>query len=322
MKDLPREYLLALLRFRHFLNQAVKGSLAQLKQTVVVSPPMRRFYARLPPMDRTSSKMQIVSKGIKMSKIEENLNHLLRTLWEDDHDLFLFRLSNVVDELERLLEAEPAARDLISFHVAKIIGNLSIQSQCLHQLEIYQPWAQNFNSAAVDLQPDLEKDYAEKYKPWALILAAFHEANLGKTARFGEPLSGRFTYPIDKRRTKENVETLRRAERNLDVFWASVDRLLHAKLGKLQASAVQGLFSQARLLQRTPEWVEPLAGQNVVATPPTEQPLSPFYFGLRDGPSSKAAMDRPKPEPFKAKIKTRGAPGQDAEALESVEVGH
>ncbi|KAH8669437.1 hypothetical protein BGZ61DRAFT_509468 [Ilyonectria robusta] len=220
MKDLPREYLLALLRFRHFLNQAVKGSLAQLKQTVVVSPPMRRFYARLPPMDRTSSKMQIVSKGIKMSKIEENLNHLLRTLWEDDHDLFLFRLSNVVDELERLLEAEPAARDLISFHVAKIIGNLSIQSQ------------------------------------------SFHDANLGKTARFGEPLSGRFTYPIDKRRTKENVETLRRAERNLDVFWASVDRLLHAKLGKLQASAVQGLFSQARLLQRTPEWVEPLAGQN------------------------------------------------------------
>ncbi|KAL6405844.1 hypothetical protein AUP68_10983 [Ilyonectria robusta] len=322
MKDLPQEYLVALLRFRHFLNQAIKGPLAQLKQIVVVSPPMRKFYARLPQMDRTSSKIQIVSKGVKMTRIEEDLKHLLRTLWEDDHALFLFRLSNVVDELERLLEAEPAAKALISFHVAKTIGNLSILSQCLHQLEIYQPWAQNFDSAAVDLQSDLKKDYAEKCKPWALILAAFQDTNLGKTAKLGEPLPGRFTYPIDKRRTRENAETLRRAERNLDVFWAGVDRLLHAKLGKSQASAVQRLFSQTRILQRTPEWVEPSAGQKAVATVIAEQPLSPFYFGLSDNPSPKAATDRPESEPSKVKIKTRGAPGQSAEASENVEATH
>ncbi|KAK5993500.1 hypothetical protein PT974_06932 [Cladobotryum mycophilum] len=321
MEDLPKEYMIALLTFRHFLNQTVKGPLAQLKQTVVASPPMRRLYVRIPPIDDTSSKLSIMSKGAKMTKIEGQLIYLLRTLWEDGNNLFLLRLSCVVDELERLLLSEPTASDLISQNVASIIGNISIISQCLHQLEIYQPWAQNFEAAALDIKADLEKGFASKSKPWAQIHAAFKDTNLAKVVKLGEPLLGNFIYPFDKRRTKENVDKLRRAERNLDIFWAEVDRLTHSRSSKLQGSAVQRLLSQAYLLQRTPEWVEQQTPQNVVTIPIVEQPLSPLYFGLRDGPSQEQATARIWTKPVKVKVKTRGAIGQPTEASESVELG-
>ncbi|PNP44481.1 hypothetical protein TGAMA5MH_03786 [Trichoderma gamsii] len=132
LDDLPREYMVALLTFRHFIVQTVKGHMGQLKQAVVASPPMRSFYVRTPPTDETSSQMCIVSKGVKMTKIQGQLIYLLKTLWEDDRNLFLLRLSCVVDELGRLLLSKPTASNLISNNIASTISNIAIASQCLH----------------------------------------------------------------------------------------------------------------------------------------------------------------------------------------------
>lgn len=139
-KDLPEELLGALLKFRHYLHQAAKGPLALLKQSVVASPPWRRFYVREPPVDAESTLIRIMSKnGVKMGKIETQLMWLLRSLWEDDKQLFLMGMPLVLDELERLLQAEPQAKELITAYIAEVIGNLSIISQCLAQLDLYQP---------------------------------------------------------------------------------------------------------------------------------------------------------------------------------------
>lgn len=56
-------------------------------------------------------------------------------------------MSVVVDELERLLNAEQSARDLLSSYFAMLVGELSIVTECLRQLEIYQPWANGFDNA-------------------------------------------------------------------------------------------------------------------------------------------------------------------------------
>lgn len=56
----------------------------------------------------------------------------------------------VVDELERLLRAEPRARDLVSGYIAERIGDLSVLCECLRQLDIYQPWANGYETAMVD----------------------------------------------------------------------------------------------------------------------------------------------------------------------------
>ncbi|KAM0228265.1 hypothetical protein ACHAP5_011998 [Fusarium lateritium] len=113
--ELPEEYMVALLRFRYYLNQACKAPLEKLKVSVPSSPPMRKFFVREPPPDSETTKILIRARaGIRLDKVETQLIWLLQTLWEDDYALFLARPPIVVDELERLLQAEPKADALIS----------------------------------------------------------------------------------------------------------------------------------------------------------------------------------------------------------------
>ncbi|KAF0643408.1 hypothetical protein FPSE5266_20077 [Fusarium pseudograminearum] len=62
---------------------------------------------------------------------------------------------------------------------------------------------------------------------------------LNRLGPIANPSGGKFKYPYEKRRNKDTVNALRRAEANLDAFWAELDSLL------------------SRTLRRTPEWVEP-----------------------------------------------------------------
>jgi len=58
-KDLPTEYLAALLKFKHYLGQTTKGPLEQLKHCAVASPPLRPFFVRNVPVDGSLSKIQV-----------------------------------------------------------------------------------------------------------------------------------------------------------------------------------------------------------------------------------------------------------------------
>jgi len=64
-----------------------------------------------------------------------------------------------------------------------------------------------------------------------------------RIAGLGDISDRRFFYPSEKRRTKENVEALRRAERNLDDFWYAVDEIVDVNCGHLQGTVVRALFS-------------------------------------------------------------------------------
>ncbi|KAL6887176.1 hypothetical protein HDV57DRAFT_350471 [Trichoderma longibrachiatum] len=322
LEDLPEEYLNALLTFRHFLNQAVKGPLNQLKTAGPACPPMRRFFVRRPPEDASSSKMAISASGLKKTNVEAQLLYLLQTLWENGNNLFLLRLSRVVDELERLLLTEPTAGDLISNYVARLVGNLSIISQCIHQLEIYQPWAQNFEDAFLRVEAEIQQEFATRSEPWGQMMAALSDTKLAGAARLAEPLMRSFAYPIDKRRTKENVEKLRQAERDLDMFWAEVDLVMRPASSKLKDTAVQKLFTQASL-QRTPEWVDQPTPLNAAATAHMEQPLSPLYFDLWNGRAeAQTKHGGVHTTPAKAKVKTRGKADRQTEPSHSVEPTH
>ncbi|KAE8309788.1 hypothetical protein BDV41DRAFT_567103 [Aspergillus transmontanensis] len=250
-KDLPEAYLEALLRLRHYLTQAVKGPLSMLKIAGVASPPLRKFFARVPPPDPYTTKISVTSKpGAKMNKVETQLIWLLRNLWEDGYELFLLGMPLAVDELGRLLQSEKQVQELVSSYITEVIGDLSIFSQC-------------------------------------------------------KPTEGKFTYPIEKRRTKENVTALRRAESCLDAFWAAIDQIMVNKAGDLSGTAARNLLSQPRILQRTREWIEPEKAQRAsqdkaggVDLYTLYQPVSSVYSGL-----SARALDIPQP---KTKVKTRG----------------
>jgi len=87
-KDLPEEFMAAILKFRHYLLQAVKGVQGQLREGVVASPQWRSYFLREPPPDSTTPIIRVAQKpGVHMSDIEKQLLWILRTLWEDGQDL-------------------------------------------------------------------------------------------------------------------------------------------------------------------------------------------------------------------------------------------
>lgn len=108
----------------------------------------------------------------------------------------------------------------------------------------------------VDRTDEIEREYGEWTKLWARMVTGLNDNHLFQAARLCDPSDNRLFYPSDKRRTKENTEALRRAEHNLDSFWAIVDRVVRAECGSLEGTAVRRLLSQQRILRRTPEWVD------------------------------------------------------------------
>lgn len=192
--DLPKEYLKALLKFRFYLYQATKGVLGELKHTAMSSPPMRYLSSRTQGSSRDLNKVAVAfNPNHKMTPVEKRLVWLLRTLWEDGMDLFLASQPIVVDELERLLETETEASRMISSYVAGLIGQLSIITQCMRQLDCYQPWARSFETLNIDYEDGIKAAFAENSKPWAAILQAASE----KQGRFTRLSSWVSLHPRD-----------------------------------------------------------------------------------------------------------------------------
>lgn len=307
--DLPKEYLGALLQFRHLLDQAAKGAMNMLKGTLMASPPMRSFFVRDPPMDLSSTTMVARLKaGVKMDRVEERLIWLFQTLWEDGQTLLLAGLPLIVDELERLVRAEPKANAMLDSTIAGIIGDLSIISQCRAQLDLYQPWANSFDHFFyTDWKDKLEEEFLERTRPWGQMLATFR--NLRGASKLAEPSQGRFAYPVEKRRTKESVAALRNAEANLDAFWTKIDELMRSGVRDLKGTATERLLSQPRVFQRTHEWIEPAVtkSRNKKQSNPDIDALSQsisdlgFHCASGEEPS-------PRPLPPKSKVKTKGTP--------------
>ncbi|KAK5942298.1 hypothetical protein PMZ80_004861 [Knufia obscura] len=278
---LPEQYLEAILKFQHYLKQAAKGPLGLLKHSVVGSPAFRSMFVRIPPENITTPNIQVKQKsGLRLDKEVTHLMLLLRTLWEDDEGLFLMGMTNVVDELQRLLQSEPKANEMISSFLAEVIGDLSISCECLRQLETYQPWAATFENALVNREDGIKRQFAEVTAPWGAMMAALKSVE--GISHHGNPEDGKFRYPIEKRKTKENVEQLRSAEQSLDRFWENVDRITSRARG-FQDLATGTLLAQERVLRRTPEWTQPGKKDGSTAEVQVEElykPLSELYFEL------------------------------------------
>lgn len=130
----------------------------------------------------------------------------------------------MVDELQRLMDSESQARDMISSWIADILSDLAIIAECLRQIDLYQPWANSFEDLLVDRKENIQAEFAKSTAPWGKIMTIFSSKgpNASILAKLGAPVDGKFYYPSDKRRSEENTKAMQRAEENLDLFWSKV----------------------------------------------------------------------------------------------------
>lgn len=308
-KDLPEEYAMAFYKFMHHLTQLAKNPIGVLKLGVFGSPPLRTFYER-DPQNPDNTIIQVRRKGmLSKNKVRDELLWLLGTLFSEDQ-LFLLDLGILMDELDRLLESEPTAKELVSSWAADKISDLAVISQCIQQIKLYQPWAALFEDKIAEDRDVLNEDYSRMERLFAAILNVKISDSI---ASLGAPSDSRFYYPVDKRRTRENTESMRTAEKNLDDFWRAMDRELVSK-GAV-TSRTRSLLD-GRLLQRTQEWVEPFKGQQEEAVGVLPGSLADQMLHLER--STTSTLDVGSSTAPKNKTKTRGTselPTADADAL-------
>ncbi|KAF7118920.1 hypothetical protein CNMCM5793_008556 [Aspergillus hiratsukae] len=308
-KDLPTDLYNAFVYLKYVLEQFAIGPVNQLKIAAPASPPLRSLFARQPQQAGTSKMIAETRPGVSRTDNQGGLLCILETLW-DSHKVHLAGRKTLMDELERLVQSDPKNKELVSSQVASIISDLAVMSECIHQIDLYQPWASTFENGFEERRDEIQKEYSNLTSGWDKFLVSFEGTSL---AKLGSPEDGRFHYPAEKRRNRENVELMRSAERNLDAFWRAVDSLMPVTRGMTRRNAVYKVLTRIPgNLQRTPAWVEPEKRPAKVTG--LEKSLADLQFELVHR-TEKTIEPVTAPVP-KKKVKSQGKPSMPDKAVE------
>jgi hypothetical protein len=302
-RDLPVELMDAFQNLRFSLDAAKKALIQVLKVGLFASPPWREFCSRAPPQHPKSSKIETQYSPPRQDHAVKRVMPFFDILF-DDRQLFLFGLHSVTDEIERLVRSDVKVRALISPLVSRNLSSLSIISECLHQLHLFQPWARKIEDGMGLKRDELRSRYNQTFDGWSAIVNTKFESSL--IYQYADPTDGRFNYPVHRRRNRKNVETRRRAESNLDAFWAAVDVYYKTQnRGKTQHDMVADLLGSDRAVQRTAEWIEP--EKSVKSVPVNDYIYQPFSPICHDRASQVTGnFDRASILATSTKTKTRG----------------
>ena len=311
-KTLPLEYGKALQDFRYLINQSSRGPINNLKVGVPASPPLRSLFVREPQVP-SSTKISVSMKG---TADKDNLISTFLRLWNDDQ-LFLYGLSNLVDELERLTQSDPKQKERISAWVARVFSDLAVMAEIRRQLALYHP------SLSTTNEDDTEEIKAAFMKSLSWLAEFLKDIEGISLAKVGAPADGKFNYPSEKRRTLENTQAMRKAEQNLDLFWQTADQHFAKKRGRSQHQAIQHLLSQDRELQRTPEWVEPIKdlkeSKKVEDLDALTKPFSHLSWEVEERIQRSVISENNNPAKYKLKTRGIAQPEMPEAAVEQLE---
>ncbi|KPI41029.1 uncharacterized protein AB675_8031 [Cyphellophora attinorum] len=306
--DLPADFYYAILTFRYWLDKTAQVHVLTLKPTIAGSALFRPYVEGQPATAPTTPGRHARQKlNVKLDKLPKEVLWLLGVLWGEEPELRSIPKTIVVDELQRLLSTSDYADELISEYVAALIADISIISECMNQIDLFQPWANTYQCGLQRHGENLRKDFAKSIQVSMRLLDAFCGDDASSLVRFMAPGEVDFHYPVDKRRTKQHVEAMQMAEKNLDRFWARVDDITKRKVGNLNGTATGALLKGSRTLSRTADWIEPVKSAvmtNVLTE--FERPLSELYLELQrrtERTITRSAISAQ----AKAKRKTRGA---------------
>jgi hypothetical protein len=324
LDHVPKDFLHALLTFRYWLKGAADLHILALEHAITASESFRDYFELEAVTDPAKSSRCVVQKStIKLKKVQEEILWLVALLRKQQDTVVTPRITTIVDELQRLLntkyldvqrqkegittkKAITNADKLISEYVAALIADMSIFSECLHQIDLFQPWASSFLTAEIHHEQHIADEFSKTTESWKEFARAFTREDLTSLVHLIDPGKFDFRYPIEARRTKENVAAMRVAEKNLDRFWARVDDITRRKAGTLTGTATGTLLKGGRTLQRTAEWVEPENSATRTETvPELERPLSELYLDLQYR-TERTTTEKVITKEVKAKRKTRG----------------
>ena len=286
------------------------AKIAQLKYSTPCSPPLRSYCVRELSTDVDASEINIrFVESAYSDRARDEMLWLLQVLWAKHDQSVALDYESLVDELDRSTRSDRFVKDMFSSYVADIISDLAVITECQRQLEYHQLWLKS-HYGVYSSGPRTLRVYS-CFLPDSL---RWHDRNHTETIqqqenmqKLGDSVGSprkHFEYPVEKRRTRTNVEILRRAEGHLKSLWYAV----YMDMPRSQGWSEH--FEHFSSIQGTPEWVEPAdpeAGGQEVPTAVT-QSLTDLHLDLARRTEATLKNEVEEPE-AKTKVKTRGVPG-------------
>lgn len=313
--DLPSELEDAFYKLIFYLKEGTIILSDKLQMGIPASLPLRSYFDRV--QQPNESVIELKHRGsLVANKTREHLMLILFTLW--DHQMLqLVGLHPLMDELERLVQTDRGVKELLSPWVMSTISDLSVMSECQHQICHFEPWAATFEFGMIQKLDQVEGYHKEFMDKWDSFCNGFKGISL---SNLGTP-TNKFLYPVDKRRTRQTVEVMRLAEANLDTFWNAVDAYIVNQSGIWQHESVHFFLYGDRTLHRTSEWVEPMKEVQPELTDNARReeskiPLSQLYSELEQR-TQRTVRDDGKETSTRLKVKTRGVAQETAPTTQS-----
>jgi hypothetical protein len=298
-EELPPEYMKAFVRFRYILEQFMKGPASLLKTGVVASPPLRSYFIRQPHISG-SNIIGIESRMGARGDIAR-LMWLFDSLWTEQK-LFLAGANGLIDEIEYLIESDAKEKARISSWVARELSEFGLAARIKHELDLYQSDTR-FDDAWGDYCTEIREDFSLRFAKFANLQDVLQDSPLQrKISGMGSLTEGRFFYPSDKKRTRQTTDDMRKAEANLDSFWAAIDRHYQLKTGKILDDDIVQEWYGGRHMERTPEWIEPVKATKKMSNQDRNFTQSLSLLRIENDNVPKFVPSIPK-----AKPKTRGS---------------
>lgn len=299
---LPEPFASALYKFQFVLSHYIKKRLRYLRYVAFSSPPIRPYVRRASP--ETLDRFVFGWDQRPPSHIFEFMTIIacLCSEYANESRGHISCVQSLLEEYDIFIETFPGAQQAVSSFAAEEISQITLLSECLRQIHLFQPWEASFNEGLTmtAVQGAFEAQLDEKMREMVPIGNFLPSA---QTLSIAADLAKR-PYPVHKKGSAANVQAMRDAETLLDQLWDVWLAEMDDRIG-IPAHTKKVLFHQGRQLQRTPIWVqsEPVEPTNITLpqTPSAEALVQPF--GGIDIYANTRAPFRPAE---KTKVKTRG----------------
>ena len=244
-KNLPEDYSFAFHRLEHHLLEYAHAKTTYSTFAFYTSSPLRHYCFRQWQGETHVVGVNRLRATKKDSRLKMELAWMFKVIASDRLPNVAI-LNTIINELGRRMESDSEVKNLISGHVADLLSDLSVLLLCVRQIQLCHPGHATKNGTMVGCG-----EYCEDLKETDKYMNALESGHIGKMiTNLGNPKNGKFSYPINKRRTRENVTKMMAAERSLDLFWEALDK----KMRHMQAmSPFLSQIITERVLYRTTE---------------------------------------------------------------------
>lgn len=228
-----------------------------LARTFFASYPMRPYTRRKVPNPGEDDSFKLGRYlDIPRSQSVDKLDYLINYLSSDEQGRFIFGRKALVTEIELLLHRDPEARTLVTARVARQLSFIGLLCECLRQISDLQPWIRanryRMHQDVKVYEDAFNRNYRNEYDLMEEVKPQFWYT-LGKD--FMKETKGNLQYPVGVRRTKETVDTMRKAEAYLDKFWGKLIWWLKNRGKEALPPNIEKFIHHDS--QKTEPWVEP-----------------------------------------------------------------